>query len=387
MRIALLGSRGYPSTYGGYETMVRRVAPALADRGHEVTVYCRQRPGRQNVWMDGNVRCVWTPGRESKSASTLTFGLSSHIDAAARRFDAALVLNVANGYYLPVLRRAGTPTVLNTDGLEWERGKWGPVARAVFFRGAKLSASAATILVSDSEAIADVWERDFAVRPRFIPYGADVQEDLGSDRVKAIGVEPGRYVLAVARLIPENNVELLLDALDRMPDRAAAVVVGSATYGSPLEERLQHLDGIGAFRWLGHVHDQTLLTQLWANCAVYVHGHSVGGTNPALLQALGAGAPTLALDTPFNREVILNDPQLFPQDAQRLSEVLAAVVADAPLRRSWRERGREIVRTRYRWDDVTRAYEQALRDAIRARAGLAVAPRLPRGSYVPASAD
>jgi glycosyltransferase involved in cell wall biosynthesis len=366
IKIAILGSRGYPSTYGGYETLVRHIARAWASDGHEVTVYCRTRragdPAR--TWEVDGVRCIWTPGRDTKSASTLSFGLTSHVDAAARHFDAALVLNVANGFYLPLLVARGIPTVVNTDGVEWARGKWGPTARKVFHKGAELSARYADVLVSDSRAIADVWDEEFGVRPRYIPYGAEVQRELGHNRVTDLGFEPRTYALAVARLTPENNVELTLDAVDAMADRRPAIVVGSANYGSDIEERLQGLDEAGRIRWLGHVHDQELLMQLWAHCGVYVHGHSVGGTNPALLQALGAGAPTLALDTPFNREVIVHEDQFYPHDAASLACRMEEVLASDATQRAWASRGKLTIHSRFQWQCVCDAYECALRDAI-----------------------
>ena len=330
-RIAIVGSRGFPSTYGGYETLVRYIARDWSDRGYEVTVYCRDRREGRRRWIVDGVRCQWTPGYDSSSLSTLTFGLTGHAHAAFQEFDAALVLNIANGFWLPMLRAAGVPTAVNTDGIEWERGKWGPVARRMFLAGAGLVARNADVLVADSEAIAEIWERKFGVDSVFVPYGAPVESGFGTSRVEALQLEPHRYALVVARLIPENNVELFLDALDAMgPDRSRAVVVGSASSGNRIETRLRDLNRRGVVRWLGHVNDQELLTELWANCGVYVHGHSVGGTNPALLQALGAGAPTLALDTPFNREVLGDeaDDQLFPGSADKLAELMLRLVED-----------------------------------------------------------
>jgi hypothetical protein len=139
-RIAILGSRGFPSTYGGYETLVRYLARQWTAEGIEVTVYCRTKDGGRRTWVTEGVRCVWTPGRDTKSLSTLSYGLTSHLAASHQKFDAALVLNVANGFYLPVLRAAGIPTAVNTDGLEWERGKWNSLAKRVFLAGAKATA-------------------------------------------------------------------------------------------------------------------------------------------------------------------------------------------------------------------------------------------------------
>lgn len=379
LNIAILGSRGFPSTYGGYETLVRHLAVDWARRGHAVTVYCRKREARglRRTWSDGEVRCVWTPGLDSKSLSTLSFGATAHLDAAARRFDAALVLNIANGFYLPLLRSRRIPAVVNTDGLEWERGKWGAAARRVFFEAARCSARFADSLVADSEAMARIWERTFGVRPAFIPYGAPVVSGAGSAKLAGLGLRPREYVLAVARLTPENNVELTLDALDLTAGSPRAVVVGSANYDSPLAARLSELQDRGRVLWLGHVSDQELLTQLWAHCGAYVHGHSVGGTNPALLQALGAGAPTLALDTEFNREVVGAGEQLFAPDPRDLAQRLERLLSSAQAQDRFAAAGKAVVAERYSWDDVCDAYLDALADA-RHRRGQGRSPRRPR---------
>lgn len=362
MKLAILGSRGFPSTYGGYETLVRRLARDWTKLGHQVTVYCRTRDAGRRTWCAEGVRCIWTPGRDSKSLSTLSFGATSSIDAAFRRYDAVLVLNIANGFFLPLLRFVGTPTVVNTDGIEWKRGKWGPIGRRVFLCGARLTARHSSLLVADSKAIARLWETQFGVPSTFIPYGADVISDPGRDRVAALGLESKSYALVVARLIPENNVELFLDALDEMSTVAPAVVVGSTNYRSDLESRLRSLDHSGRVRWFGHVSDQELLTQLWTNCGAYVHGHSVGGTNPALLQALGAGAPTLALDTEFNREVLSNDEQLFGYDPRQLAERLEMLLANAETQSRFSSYGQAIVDKHYSWEAVSTSYLEALSD-------------------------
>jgi glycosyltransferase involved in cell wall biosynthesis len=370
-RIAILGSRGFPSTYGGYETLVRYLARSWVDRGLDVTVYCREKQGRRSEWSEEGVTCRWTPGRESKSLSTLSYGLSAHLDASRRGFDAALVLNVANGFFLPTLRAAGIATAVNTDGIEWERGKWGATAKRVFKAGARATASYADVLIADSRAIADIWLETFGVRSTFVPYGAPVLEGVDCDRVRAQGLEPGGYALVVARVIPENNLELILDGLELLSPRVPAVIVGSANYDEPVERRLRELDERGAVRWLGHVSDQALLTQLWANCGIYLHGHSVGGTNPALLQALGAGAPTLALETKFNREVIAREDQLFPADPAALAPMISAVLGDDARRAELARHGQARVAAHYDWDYVSERYFGALCDACEVRRGSA----------------
>jgi glycosyltransferase involved in cell wall biosynthesis len=357
LNFGILGSRGFPSTYGGYETLVRYLARFIVRSGHDVTVYGRTREEGRRSWITEDVRCIATAGRDTKSLSTLTFGATSTLDAVFRRFDALLVVNIANGFWMPALRAAGTPFAVNTDGLEWERGKWSPFGRKVFRVGARATARFADELVCDSRAIGQVWEELFDRKSTFIPYGAPILADVPSDLLGAAGLAAGEpYLLVVARLIPENNVELTLDALDRLGDSAPrAVIVGSANFDSPLEERLRRAEGSGRLSWLGHVDDQRLLAQLWAHSAVYVHGHSVGGTNPALLQALGAGAPTLALDTVFNAEVLPAAEQRYTSSAE-LAAKIRDLVGSEERQDAYRRRGQEIVRTRYSWDDVCARY-------------------------------
>ncbi len=362
MNFAILGSRGFPSTYSGYETLVRRLAPALVDAGHDTTVYCRERLQGRDTWTVQGIRCIATPGCRAKSLSTLTYGFTGVLDATRRMYDGALVLNIANGYWLPLLRARRIPIVVNTDGVEWERGKWGPVARRAFRGGAWSAARFSNELVADSHEIERIWRKRFGVSSTFIPYGADVRADVGTTRLAQLGLEPRGYALVVARMVPENSVDLTLEALGRgsAARQLPLVLIGTGDPRSPLVARLRRLDAAGSVRWLGHLSDQGLLTELWAHCAVYIHGHSVGGTNPSLLQALGAGAPTLALDTPFNEEVIRSREQLYPRDVDSLAAMVKRVVGSSELQHRYRLRGQETISKHYRWDDVVRKYEEVL---------------------------
>src|SRR5665647_525345 len=199
LRVHIIGTRGYPSYYGGFETAVRMLSPYLADQGHAVTVFSRPGVLLDDPLRDPRVTVAFTRGLEGKSLSTLSFGLTSVLRAARERPDVALVMNVANGYWLPLLWLRGVPTVVNVDGLEWLREKWGRVARLVFRGGARCTAALATAIVCDSHAIAEVWREEFHRDGYFIPYGGTsvaplaVPDDL-----------PDRgYALVVSRLVPE----------------------------------------------------------------------------------------------------------------------------------------------------------------------------------------
>jgi len=365
MRIHILGTRGFPSTYGGFETLVRHLAPDLVRRGHEVTVFDREpvrRPGGRERVIDG-VRVYSSPGLSGTTSSTLSHGLTSSVITARERPQVALVMNVANGFFLPALRARGVPVVLNVDGIEWERDKWSPLGKRVFRAAAQATARWADFLIADSEAIADRWLAEFGRDSIFVPYGGDVPGGPpGPGRVTELGLTPGGYVLIVARLVPENNVSIMLEAAKLTG--APVVVVGSAG-GSELELRIRAEHAPPKVHVLGHVSDQELLAALWAHCGVYLHGHSVGGTNPALVQAMGLGAPVLALDTVFNREVLDHDDMLVParpdEVARRASELLRSAALRAHATRWGHKRVDEV----YNWDAVCEGYEMALSKAAR----------------------
>jgi len=362
MRLAIVGSRGYPSTYGGFETLVRKLAPYLVREGHEVTVYCRPVGGsslRTRRRVVDDVECVTTAGVDRKTMSTLSYGLTASLDVARRHHDAAIVLNPANGYFLPILRRAGVPSVVNVDGLEWKRDKWNALGKRVFHTAARQVARHATTIVVDSRAIGEVWAEEFGVASTFIPYGADIIDVQTTQHIGRLGLADEPYVLYVGRLVPENNVELFIDAATRLRERYRVVVVGTAGYGDPIEARVEQLAAHPNVTWLGHVHNQLLLTELWANAGAYFHGHSVGGTNPALLQALGAGAPTVAYDSPFNREVLDGAGVMVGRNVREVVAAIEQVMECESVAKKLRNDGQARVAKAYRWDDVCRAYLEA----------------------------
>lgn len=372
MKIAIIGSRGYPSSYGGFETFVARLAPFAASQGHSVTVYGRG--PFESRFIDG-VRVVNVPDYSTKNASTLTYGFSAVMHAKKQSYDVILFLNPAMGLYIPFISR--TPTVLNPDGLEWRRGKWGLFARAAFLAGAATAARKATAIVTDSRAIGRYWICAFGRAAHYIPYGADVTSISSTDSIEAFGLSPRIYSLVVARLAPENNVDMILDAHDKLDRDHALVVVGDSNYPSPVQRRLQKLQDNPRVLWLGRVRDQDLLTELWANALVYIHGHSVGGTNPALLQAMGHGAGPLAFHSPFNREV-LGDPNYLFSSAEELASLWCKIIDNPAGHEAWREKCQGRIEESYSWHDVCHDYLDLLKAASLARSSEITARRPPR---------
>lgn len=365
--VAIIGTRGYPSYYGGFETLVRHLAPHLADCGWDVSVYGRTGATKtDDPARDPRVRTPTTAGVESKSLSTLTYGLTSSAHVAWRRPDVALAMNVATGYWLPLLRARGVPTLINVDGIEWERAKWGRAARAVFKGGAACTARFGDRLVFDSHEIERRWRTEFGRDGVFIPYGGADPVDGGPVN----GLTSGQYVLMVARFVPENSVEEFFAAARELGRRWDVVIVGSSGYGGELDDHARRLaDESDRVHWLGHVEDDEKLFALWRHAGVYFHGHSVGGTNPALVQAMACGAPIVARDTVFNREV-LGDSGVFVQArSDAIIEAVEIILRDADLRDTLSCRARDRQTSRYSWSDVCRRYADALEAMSDSRGG------------------
>jgi glycosyltransferase involved in cell wall biosynthesis len=358
VRIAMVGTRGVPARYGGFETAVEEIGSRLAARGHEVVVYCRGED-RSEAYL--GMRRVVLPALRSRTTETISHSAASVAHVLAHRVDVALVFNAANAPLLPLLRAARIPVGVHVDGLEWKRGKWGPTGRRYYLMAERTAVRWADALIADAVGIQDYYRERYGAHARFLPYGAPLLEAPALHRLSELGLRTGGYHLVVARLEPENHVDVVLRGYLDSSAEQPLVVVGSAPYaGSHVDEVNRLAASDVRVRQLGGVWDQELLDALYAGASSYLHGHSVGGTNPSLLRALGAGAPVVAFDVDFNREVI-GDAGLFFADDAEVTTALKQVEADPAEARERGKAGRAAVAERYRWDDVADGYEDLCR--------------------------
>lgn len=361
MRIALVGTRGVPARYGGFETAVEEIGSRLAARGHDVVVYCRSAEGQADPGKSylGMTRVV-LPCVRSKALETLSHTALSVTHLCWRGCDAAVMFNAANSVFLPQLRARRIPVATHVDGLEWQRAKWGGAAKKYYRRAEQLAVRWSDALIADAPGIADYYRAEFAVATELIAYGAPVVAGRGADRIAALGLAPRAYHLVVARMEPENQVDVIVRGYRASSARLPLVVVGSAPHAG---DYTRHVIATAAsddrVRLLGAVWDQELLTDLYANSYTYVHGHSVGGTNPSLLRAMGAGASVLAYDVVFARD-ILDDQAGYFRTERELAQLFAAAEADPIGTVSRGQAGQRIIAERYQWDQVAAGYEQLL---------------------------
>ncbi|SDD57317.1 DUF1972 domain-containing protein [Auraticoccus monumenti] len=352
----MIGTRGVPAHYGGFETAVEEVGRRLVERGHRVRVYCRRGNAEGDPTEHLGMELVTLPVVKRRSLETLAHTALSTAHLLRHRTDVAFVFNSANAPLLPLIRAARIPVATHVDGLEWKRAKWGPVGQRYYRLAERASVLLSDALIADAQGIADYYQDKFGALSDLISYGAPVLGEASSDRLPELGLQAQGYHLVVARMEPENHVHVIVEGYVQSSARRPLVVVGSAPYADEYIARTQQLAaGDDRVRFVGGVYDQELLDQLYAGALTYLHGHSVGGTNPSLLRAIGAGTATLAYDVNFNREVLREDGGYFGTAAD-LSGLLDRAEAEPA---AMAVRGQRLAaRARdYDWDDVAQAYE------------------------------
>ena len=366
-----MGTRGVPAQYGGFETAVEEVGARLAANGHDVTVYSRNQG--QTLSEHRGMRVVNAPAIRNRFAETLSHTAASTVHAVVKdRPDVVLVLNAGNAPLLKALKAARIPSAIHLDGLESKREKWRG-AGARYYRWAERAAIKwGEVVIADSQVIADYVRRRYNRECVFISYGAEVIYPGGS-RLSELGLVKRDYHLIVARLEPENHVLDAVHAFRESEETRPLVVVGSAPYSQWYIDKVhQAANDDPRIHLVGGVYDQDLLDQLYANARTYIHGHSVGGTNPSLLRAMGAGAPVLAFDVEFNREVTAGEA-FFWADARQLTQIVDDIAGSQDLSEDkeidetlsgFVEHGRQRILDHYQWDDVAKQYEEMLRSLV-----------------------
>jgi glycosyltransferase involved in cell wall biosynthesis len=353
VRLAILGTRGIPARYGGFETFAEELAARLVARGHSVVVYCRERGESTHR---GALR-QYVPTIRHKYFDTLAHTFLSTLHLLAHRPDAALYCNAANAIFTLLPRLAGIPVALNVDGLERHRRKWNRAAKAWYALSERLSTLFPSAIVTDARHIAAYYLERYGKQSRMIPYGSETGRVETAAALDALGLEPRRYFLYVSRFEPENNALLVREAFERVETSMRLALVGDAPYAPEYIARVRATTDArivipGAIYGRGY-------HELQSHSFAYVHATEVGGTHPALIEAMGRGALVLYLETPENTEVAGGAGLPFRHD--NLADVMRRALAmDESERAELQARAVARVRERYDWNSVTSQYEALL---------------------------
>lgn len=356
IKIAILGSRGIPACYGGFETLVEELSLGLTASGEaEVLVYCRKPYFDLHPATYRGIRLVYLPAPRKKAIESLINSFLSALHVLSQNVDVIYFVDPANAPFCAMLRLCGKQVVVHTDGLGWKRAKWGPLARKYYKFVEWVCARTATALVTDNPAMVEYYRREYNADSCYAPYGAEQHSGENCAVLGELGLSPKRYLLVVARLERDNNVDLIVREYTRSRVTEPLVIVGDAPYDP---DYLSLLCGLSdqRVRFIGRINDQASLNSLYRWAYVYIHGHEVGGTNPSLLRAMHAGTAPLIMDVDFNRSVTGSSRFVFTKASGNLASLLDRLRNNPELVQVESERVRQRANSLFTWNEVIDAH-------------------------------
>jgi glycosyltransferase involved in cell wall biosynthesis len=360
LSIAFMGTRGIPASYSGFETCVEQLGQRLVERGHAVTVYCRSHHTTYPGTTYKGMRLVKLPTIANKYLDTIVHSFISSLHALGQRYDVALYFIAGNSPVTWIPRLVGTQTILNVDGLDWKREKWPALAKRYIQLAERLATKLPNTYLTDSRVVQDYYRNRFGSEPSYIPYGSELVAAPPGETLARYRLQPQKYILFVGRLVPENCAHHLVEAFQGLETDLRCVIVGDAPYAEDYIASLR----ANALRdpritLTGYVFGQGY-HELGSNACIFVETSGVGGTHPALTEAMAFGNCVVVHNTPENLETIGAAGLAYEGKAggSGLRKVLQALLSDPERIREYRQLARQRAQTCYSWEAVTDAYER-----------------------------
>lgn len=359
LKVAILGAKGYPYVYGGYDTMIKELGERLQKRGVAVTVYCHRALFKEKPPMVNGIRLVYIPAIEKKSLTQLTHSFLSMIHACFSGVDVIFVVNSGNGPFGIISTLFRKPTAINVDGLEWMRPKWKGFGSTYFKWASRMATRWYDRIINDSDEMRRVYLEEFKADSTVIAYGANPSKGADEGLLARWGLVPQSYFLIVGRLVPDNNADLIISGFLQSNSKRRLVVVGDVPFKDAYAENLKNMQD-SRLLFTGYVTDPEELKSLYHHCYAYFHGHEYGGTNPAMLKALGYGCAILALDTPFNQEMLQQGKHgwYFQKNPSAVAALVDKSETAVQEMVQLRETARAGLTQKYNWEYVTEQYLQ-----------------------------
>ncbi len=355
IKVAIVGSRGVPSRHGGFERLVEHLIAALPDAGFEVTVFCESslRKYRDKV---KKARLIYFPVFEkARIFSEVLYDIVALAWCSVADLDIIYLLGYSACPFVILPRLTGKRVAINVDGLEWRRRKFSKPIRRILKTLESIAVKVSHCIVADSELMQRYFHETYGISPMFIAYPAPIEYHSSKEAaIASLGLVKGHYYLAVARLEPENNIDLIIDGFKKAETKRRLAIVGPLANTIYVRDLMQAADSRVVF--LGGIYDVDLLTAIRLNCFAYLHGHEVGGTNPSLLEAMGCGSATIALDVQFNREVAGDSALFFQKDSEDLARKIRLCEASKSKAICMREKAREIAGSKYSLNRIVTQY-------------------------------
>jgi len=365
IKISIIGTRGYPYVYSGYETFVKELSERLVKKGCDVTVYCHkglfiERPKQLN-----KINLKYIPAIESKVLSQFIHSFFSIIHVCFSRSDVVLVVNSANGPFGLITKFFKKPTVINVDGLEWLRPKWKGLGSVYFKWASKMATLFYDQIINDSDEMRKVYLNLFKTDSKVIAYGANIRRSSNSKLINNWNIKKGEYYLVVGRLIPDNNADIIINGFLKSNSNKKLIIVGDVPYKDSYASNLKKIKDERLI-FTGYVKDQNLLAELYHNCYVYIHGHEFGGTNPTMINAMAYGSAILALDTVFNQEMLQNGKfgLFFKKELFSITNMIDYCEKENILIDNLSSESINGITKKYDWDFVTSQYLKVFKTLV-----------------------
>jgi glycosyltransferase involved in cell wall biosynthesis len=368
INISIIGTRGYPYVYSGYETFVKQLSERLVLKDCNVTVYCHKGLFKIRSKEIKGIKLVYIPTIETKILSQPIHSFLSIIHACFKRPHVILVVNSANGPFGLLTKLFRIPTAINVDGLEWLRPKWKGLGSIYFKWASKMATLFYDQIINDSEEMRKVYSKLFQRDSKVIAYGANIRKSKNTELISNWDIKQREYYLVVGRLIPDNNADLIIKGFLKSNSRKKLVVVGDVPYKDYYASNLKKIKD-DRLVFTGYVKDQNILAELYHNCYVYVHGHEFGGTNPTMIKAMAYGCAILALDTVFNHEMLQKGKfgLFFKKEPISLTNQIEYCEKENVLIDELRKESANGITNKYNWDFVTNQYLEVFKNLVSQR--------------------
>ncbi len=365
LKIAIIGSRGYPYVYSGYETLVKELSERLIKKGYNVRVYCHRSLFNKKPKIVNGIELVYTPSVKAKIFSQLFNSFFSFLHVCFSNVDVVLVVNSANGPFGILTKVFNKKSCINVDGTEWLRPKWKGFGSFYYKWASKMSTIFFDEIINDSEEMKKIYYEIFGIDSKVIAYGSNEKIIYSNEYLNVLNIKPRDYYLVVGRLIPDNNADIIIKGFLNSNSQKKLVVVGDVPYKDSYSIKIKNTNDQRVI-FTGYIKDQDKLSELYRNSYVYVHGHEFGGTNPTMIKALSSGCAILALDTRFNNEM-LNEGEFgifFKKNFQSISAMIKYCENNSKKIKSLRENSINGITDKYNWNYITDQYIDVFKNLI-----------------------
>ena len=357
LNVAIIGSRGYPYVYSGYETLVKALAERWPNQNVQLTVYCHAYLFKQKPKQVNGVKLVYIPTIASKILAQPLHSFLAFCHVVFSKNEVVLVLNVSNGPFGIITRIFKKQTMMNVDGLEWLRPKWKGLGAKYFKWAAKMSVRFNDLLITDADAMQAIYLKEFGAKSVVITYGAESSAGAHAHLLSEWNLVARDYYLIVGRMIPDNNADIIIEGFIHSNSTKKLVIVGDVPYADGYADKIRSYQDPRII-FTGYVRNPDILASLYKYCFAYMHGHEFGGTNPTLLKAMANGCAVAALDTVFSREVLQSDKfgYFFSKNPSSVMDWMNWADQNGPLLAARRSEIHKGVTEKYTWESVSNLY-------------------------------